>query len=85
MATTLYITEGVYADWARRLVDEGRVPDDPLYKGWIDIHADQALADFVAYLDGCIERSEDTTGLDRTFARTLRLEKAFWDALYPDT
>lgn len=83
MATTLYVTEGLYADWAQRLTAEGRRPGDRLYRRWIEIHADAALANFVAYIDRCIDATGGAPGLDATFLRILRLENGFWNAVYP--
>ena len=51
IATALFVTEGTYADWATRLVQEGRLPEDTLYRDWIRIHADTSLSDFVRFLE----------------------------------
>ncbi|MEX2430345.1 MAG: TenA family protein [Dehalococcoidia bacterium] len=86
IATALYVTEGTYADWAQGLVREGLVPDDSLYKGWIDIHAVPSLADFAAYVGGhmgAMEGSPEDEALERIFQRALRYEIGFWDAVYP--
>ena len=85
IATALYVTEGTYADWASRLVAEGRRPDDALYQGWIDIHADPALAELVAHLGRWIDAApaESEPALASVFRRALRHEAAFWNAFVP--
>ena len=87
IATALFVTEGTYAEWARRLVDEGRLPGDALYREWIDIHADASLAEFAAFLGRCMEapatRVEEQR-MERVFARVLREELAFWNAFHPN-
>lgn len=86
IATVLAVTEGTYADWAQRLVAEGRVPDDPLYRGWIDIHAVPGLAAFARTLEGFVDAtpSEKRDAVSRTYARALRDEVAFWNAFLPE-
>ncbi|MCI0888210.1 MAG: TenA family protein [Chloroflexi bacterium] len=85
IATALYVTEGTYADWASRLVAEGRRPDDALYQSWIDIHADPALAELVAHLGRWIDAApaEREPALSNVFRRALRHEVAFWNAFVP--
>ena len=85
IAAALYVTEGTYADWASRLVAEGRRPDDTLYRGWIDIHADPSLAELVAHLGGWIDAApaEREPALAAVFGRALRHEIAFWNAFVP--
>ncbi len=85
IATALYVTEGTYADCAARLVAEGQRPDDALYQGWIDIHADPSLAELVAHLGGWIDAAppEREPVLATVFARALRHEAAFWNAFVP--
>lgn len=85
IATVLYVTEGTYADWASRLVAEGQFPDDTLYQGWIDIHADPALAELVVHLGRWIDAAPAGRGpaLASVFRRALRHEAAFWNAFVP--
>ena len=85
IATALHVTEGTYSDWAQHLAGEGLVPDDPLYKGWIDIHAVQSLADFASYLSDCMGEMDGTPedeALERVFQRALQYEVRFWDAVW---
>ena len=85
IATALYVTEGTYADWASRLVAEGRRPDDALYRDWIDIHADASLAELVGHLGDWMEAADDGAepALASVFRRALRYEVAFWNAFVP--
>ena len=64
---------------------EGRRPDDRLYQGWIDIHADPALAELVAHLGGWIDAAppDRAPALASVFRRALRHEAAFWNAFLP--
>ena len=87
IATALFVTEGTYAEWATRLVDEGRLPGDALYREWIDIHADASLAEFAAFLGRCMEAPAspaEEERMERVFARVLREELAFWNAFHPE-
>ena len=86
IATALYVTEGTYADWASRLVAEGRRPYDALYQSWIDIHADPALAELVAHLGMWIDAApaESEPAMASVFRRALRHEAAFWNAFVPE-
>ena len=85
IAAALYVTEGTYADWAARLVAEGRRPDDRLYRSWIDIHADASLAELVAHLGGWSDAApaDREPALASVFRRALRHEVAFWNAFVP--
>lgn len=85
IATALYVTEGTYADWASRLVAASARPDDALYRSWIDIHADPALAELVAHLGGWIDAAPAGRGpaMASVFRRALRHEAAFWNAFVP--
>ena len=85
IAAALYVTEGTYADWASRLVAEGRRPDDGLYQGWIDIHADPSLAELVVHLGSWIDAAaaEREPAMASVFRRALLHEAAFWNAFVP--
>ncbi|MEX2430799.1 MAG: TenA family protein [Dehalococcoidia bacterium] len=86
IATALYITEGTYSAWGRLLVGDGLVPDDPLYKGWVDIHAVDSLADFAGYMGDCMGEMDGSATDERlagVFQRCLRYEIDFWEAVYP--
>lgn len=84
IATALFVTEGTYSDWAKRLAADNKRPGDPLYAEWINIHAESSLADFVSYLanqSGEIGNANDAR-VERVFRRTLRYEIAFWDEFF---
>ena len=87
VATALYVSEGTYYDWATRLTRQGRQPKDTLYRGWIGLHADDALGRFVAFLSDCLEAPPSSPleekRLERVFTATLRHELGFWEAVYP--
>ncbi len=84
IATALYVTEGTYSDWAKRLTAAGVTTRDPLYRGWIDIHAEQSLEDFANYLAQHAASAEGGGArAERVFVRTLRYEIAFWDEFAP--
>ena len=83
--TVLYVTEATYLDWGTRLLAEGKRPENPIYREWIEIHGPAVLGDFVAwmaeFLDGVDALAADpgTAGL---FHTALRYEYLFWEAAY---
>ncbi len=85
IATVLYITEGTYLDWASRLIEADRVPDNRFYREWIDLHGPEALGDIVDWLAKHLDaippdrRSERTDWLVRT---ALSYELMFWEQAY---
>ena len=90
VATALYVTEGTYYDWATRLARGGRrPPKETLYRDWIDLHADDSLGGFVAFLSDCLEAPPSSPSeeerIGRVFASTLRYEVGFWEAVYPNS
>jgi thiaminase len=80
ICTVLAVTEGVYLDWGQRLASEGASPDDELYQGWIDLHTDAVLGDFVAFLVGQV--GDMTEQIESTFLTALEFEINFWNASY---
>jgi thiaminase/transcriptional activator TenA len=82
----LWVTEGVYLDWAKRLRDEGAKPGVPMYEEWIQIHTPEALGPFVAFLKGRVDAAiTDGYGKKRLraiFKTALDYEVAFWDVAY---
>jgi thiaminase/transcriptional activator TenA len=85
IVTVLYVTEGTYLDWATRLIEAGRVPENPFYKEWIDLHGPEALGDIVAWLGGYLDAIPAERRSDRTdwLARTaLSYELMFWEQAY---
>ena len=80
--TVLYVTEGTYLEWARRLIEAGRVPDDGFYREWIDLHGPAALGEIVDWMGSHLDsiapgdRSRRTDWLVRT---ALAYELMFWE------
>ena len=91
--TILYVTEGLYLDWATRLLQAGRRPDSPkIYAEWIDIHGPAVLGELVDWLRESIDgagidganRGGRRAEIERVFRATLRYEYRFWQAAYHD-
>jgi len=86
----LYAVQASYMEWARRAVDSGPVPSDPIYAKWIDIHSPKNLKPLV---DGIAEKLDTCLGVNgekltnhhiHLFKRALQYEVLFWDtALKP--
>jgi thiaminase/transcriptional activator TenA len=85
--TALFCTEGTYLDWAQRAVEDGKSPGVAAYREWIEIHADQGLADFVAWVRNTLDAA-DLEGrrkrLEEVFRTCLRHEVLFWDMAYEE-
>lgn len=83
-----YVTEGTYLDWATRLINSGKKPNNPVYQGWIDIHSPDVLGDVVDWFtlrlneSGSRADAAKSANLERIFITTLRYEHLFWDANY---
>lgn len=86
ICTALYVTEGVYLDWAERLRQDGARPDVPAYQEWIDIHNEEALGPFVKFLQTAVNAGPDDPGtetrLGEIFQTALRYELRFWEMAY---
>ena len=80
ICTVLAVTEGVYLDWGQRLASEGADPGDDLYEGWIDLHTEAVLGDFVAFLNGQV--GEINEKIEEAFLTALEFEINFWNASY---
>lgn len=84
----LYVTEGVYLDWARRLRAEGARPGVAMYEEWIEIHDAAALGPFVAFLKGVVDSGAyGAAGRRRMadiFTSALQHEVNFWTMAYED-
>ena len=88
--TILYVTEGLYLDWAVRLLEAGKRPESPkIYAEWIDIHGPEVLGELVDFLREHIDNAGiDGTGnsrrdeIARVFRVTLRYEYRFWQSAY---
>ena len=84
ICSVLYVTEGVYLDWATRLRRAGAHPCVPIYAEWIEIHDEPALGPFVNFLSSVVdgEALDDLSELKSPFERALRYELAMWDMAY---
>ena len=82
--TTLLAIEWPYLDWAKRLTDAGRSPDNKYYQTWIDIHAGKELDDFVGWMRSVLDnaRVDSTDTLKELFLTTVRYEYLFWEMAY---
>ena len=85
IVTILYVTEGTYLDWATRLAEAGKRPQNPVYREWIDIHLPNVLGELVAWMGGCLDGADigaRRARIERRFVTALRYEHMFWDAAY---
>ena len=71
--TVLYVTEGTYLDWGTRLLAEGKRPDNPIYREWIEIHGPDVLGDLVDWMG----RHLDNADLGGRSARNLLYSPAY--------
>jgi thiaminase/transcriptional activator TenA len=85
----LYVTEGVYLDWATRLRSQGARPGVPVYEEWIQIHGQETLGPFVGFLKGVVDSAAVGALGKRRFAgifeTALGYEVAFWDMAFSET
>ena len=86
LAATLLAVEWPYLDWAQRLTDAGKQPENFYYQTWIGIHTSQAMIDFVSWLRRTVD-SAPVTPADRfrmqnIFRDVLRYELLFWEMAY---
>lgn len=86
ICTALFVTEGVYLDWAARLQAGKASPEDPIYREWIEIHSEKALGPFVRFLQGVVDAGPDdpeaTDRMSEAFETALRHEVKFWEMAY---
>jgi thiaminase/transcriptional activator TenA len=80
--------EWTYLDWATGVAD----PPEPFHlHEWVDLHANDAFAGFVDWLRAELDEELPTLSPRRRervrdrFERTVRLERAFFDAAYGPT
>ena len=85
IVTTLYVTESTYLDWGTRLLEQGKMPDNPVYREWIEIHGPQVLGELVGWMGDHLDRA-DIGGrrpqIEEIFLTALRYEYLFWEAAY---
>lgn len=84
MAAALLPCAAGYLDIATRLAARG-LPEEPLYRGWIQAYMAPEMAEVAAWLEGILEAAADGAGdADRRrwaelYALSVRLELAFFD------
>jgi thiaminase/transcriptional activator TenA len=85
----LVLPEWTYLDWATRLAQGGQLPENPVYRGWIEIHSNAEFTGFVTWLrerlDAAPMDEETRDRVSRIFLTSLRYELQFWEghALHP--
>ena len=86
LVATLLAVEWPYMDWAQHLEAAGKRPANRYYQTWIDIHASQEMADFVAWLRRTVDSAPvtacDLPRLQSIFRDVLRYELLFWEMAY---
>ena len=86
VVTVCYVTEGTYLDWGTRLLNEGKRPENPIYREWIELHGPDYLGDFVSWCEGIVNSADDggerRARIERAFHTALRYEYLFWEAAY---
>ncbi len=88
IATTLLAVEWPYLDWAGRLAQAGKRPENYYYRTWIDIHVSNEMVDFVDWLrltlDSAALSVADRTRMQGIFRDVLRYELMFWETACED-
>mgnify|MGYP001157099644 FL=1 len=84
IALILFVTEGTYLDWGKRLLEEGANPQNPVYKEWIDLHGPEVLGDLVGWLENHLNNNSNISKerADYLFHTALRYEFQFWESSY---
>lgn len=81
-----YVTEGTYLDWGTRFLNDGKSPENPIYREWIELHGPDYLGDFVSWCEGVVDNADDggerRARIARVFHAALRYEFLFWEAAY---
>ena len=81
-----YVTEGTYLDWGTRSLNEGKRPENPIYREWIELHGPDYLGDFVAWCESVVDNADDggerRARIECAFHTALRYEYLFWEAAY---
>ena len=86
LAGTLLAVEWPYLDWAQRLTQAGKRPENYYYKTWIEVHSSQGMVDFVDWLRRTVDFAPVTelerSRLQSIFRDVLRYELLFWEMAY---
>lgn len=79
----LNVAEGLYLDWATKAPQP--LPANFVHAEWITLHDNPFFRDFVAFLQAELDRvGPQQAALSSDFyLRTVELELAFFDAIYP--
>ena len=83
--TVLYVTEGTYLDWATRLIEAGKSPEQPIYREWIEIHGPEVLGELVDWMGSRLDEADDLDFRPQAaeaFLTALRYEHLFWESAY---
>jgi len=85
IVTVLYVAEGTYLDWGTRLSRQGTLPENPVYREWIEIHGPQVLGEFVGWMGNHLDKAVNgprRPRVEKVFLTALRYEYLFWEAAY---
>lgn len=78
----LNVAEGLYLDWAMKA--RAPLPESFVHAEWITLHDNPGFREFVAFLRAELDRvGPQHAAISRDFfSRTVKLERAFFDAAY---
>ena len=88
VVATLLAVEWPYLDWAQRLSDAGKRPENHYYQTWIDLHTSPGMSGFVGWLRDTVDQAAISPThrerLQQIFVDVLRYEFLFWEMAYKD-
>ena len=88
VVATLLAVEWPYLDWAQRLSDAGKRPENHYYQTWIDLHTSPGISGFVGWLRDTVDQAAISPThrerLQQIFVDVLRYEFFFWEMAYKD-
>ena len=88
VAATLLAVEWPYLDWAQRLEQQGKNPENHFYRTWIELHTSPGMVSFVGWLRETVDQAKLTEGdksrLQQIFLDVIRYEYLFWEMAYRD-
>ena len=88
LVATLLAVEWPYLDWAQRLAQAGKRPENYYYRTWIDIHVSAQMVGFVDWLKLTVDSADVSAAgkarLQDIFRDVLRYELMFWDTAWQD-
>ena len=86
LVTTILAMEWPYVDWAGRLYQAGKKPENHYYQTWIDLHVSPGIIAFVAWLRQVVDTAsvsvDDRTRMQGIFRDVLRYELQFWEMAF---